>query len=90
MYLKKIDPKHPCNKECANRCVGCQSKCVDLLAYNIFYSREKKRMKVGAWVDRSAKESGIRQKQAESIKRKSDMEYYLKYNTNQSNTYCVV
>lgn len=90
MYLKKIDPKHPCNQECTNRCVGCKSSCIDLLAYNIFYAKEKKRMKVGAWVDRSAKESGIRQKQADDTKRKYDMQYYLRYNTNQSNTYDMV
>lgn len=90
MYLKKIDPKHPCNKECNNRCVGCKSKCIDLLTYNVFYVEENKRMKVGSWVDRSAKSSGNREKRLDDAKRKSDMEYCLKYNSNQSNTYCIV
>lgn len=75
----------PC-KECNKRHVGCHARCYELLEWKVFHRPEHEKYSA----TNKAKKSGMRQKQRDDAKRKEDMQYYLKYNKNQTNTYCCV
>lgn len=77
------EAKHPCGKECVNRCAGCKISCVDLLEYNLLYKQERFKYKVGSWVAKSAKKSGYNEYYKDKSKRKFDTQYYIKHNSNQ-------
>ena len=74
------EAKHPCSKNCENRCAGCKISCVALLEYKLFYKKEEYKRRVGFRASAAARKSGIAQSMWDKKKRKDDTEYYLKHN----------